>query len=92
MLQIIFPVAYVSIAIGKVLCAFAMHLTFLKVTLVPGLVWPYYLTFAIHIVELELAFVQLTRVCKIILSEAMELSVLKVTFIVATFEFESPVA
>jgi len=88
-LNIISPLPYILVTIRKQLGAFTLHLAILKVTFESRLVGPYHHTFAVHIVILKFSFVQFARICEVILSEAMELTIEKFAFIVSTLKLES---
>lgn len=92
MLQIIFPIADVPVAVGEVFGAFSVHFSIFEVTFVPGLIWPDEGSFALHIVVLEFSFVEFARVCKVVLSISVELTVDEVSIVVASFEFEAAMA
>lgn len=92
MLEVVFPIANIPIAISKVLGAFTMHFSCLKITFIPRLIRPDHDTFAIHVVIFEFTLIELARISKVVLAVPVKLAVNKVSFIVAPLELKSAIA
>lgn len=90
--QVVLPLADVLVATDENLGAFTFHLPVLEVALVPGLIGPDHYTFTFHVIVVELTLIKFTRVRKVVLAAAMELTVQEVSFIKTTLELEFSLA
>ena len=91
-LHVIFPLSDEAIAAGPGLGSPSLHFTALELSFVHGLVGPHHLAFALHVVVLELALVEATRIGEVVLAHAMELTIDEVALVVPTFELEPALA
>lgn len=87
-LYVIFPLSDKSIAACPSLGTSSLHLSTFEFSFIDGLVRPHHLSFTLHVVVFELSFVKAARVSEVVLSDAMELTINEITFVVATFKLE----
>ena len=88
MLNIIFPLTDKSVSTAPDLGASAFHFAVPKLSFIVRLVRPSHFSFALHIVEFEIAFIKPARVSEVIPADSMELAIYEITFIVAAFKFK----
>lgn len=88
MLYVVLPLSDKPITACPDLGTSSFHLSIFKFSVVYGLVRPSHLAFALHVVVLELAFVEAAGVGEVVLSEAMELTIDEISFVIASFELE----
>jgi len=92
MLLVIFPLTYVSISVAKVLGPSSVQLANFEVALISWFVGPDHDALAVHVIQFEIAFVELAGIREVILPVAVELTIDEVAIVVASFEFEAAVA
>lgn len=88
-LLIVFPVTDISISVGIFFCTFSFYFAHFEFSLVSGLIWPYHYSLSVHIILLEITLVYFSRIRKIIDSFAVKFSILKLSFIISSFEFKA---
>ena len=90
--HIILPLTNVSVSICKELGTFTINLPAFEVSFESWLIRPGHDSLTFHVVVPEFSFVELTCVCKVILSSAMELAIDEITLVEATIELEATLA
>ena len=88
MLNIIFPLPDKSVSARPDLCASSFHFAVLKLSFVIRLIRPCHFTFALHVIEFEIAFIKPAGVREVVPADSMELTIYKIAFVVATFKFK----
>ena len=88
-LQVILPLTDVLVSAREDLRTLSFHLAVLEFTFIARLIGPDHDALALHVVQAELALVQLTRVSEIVLADAVELTVHEVSLVEAAFELET---
>jgi len=90
--HIILPLTNVSVSICKELGTFTINLPAFEVSFESWLIRPGHNSLTFHVVVLEFSFVELTCICKIILSGAMELAIDEIALVEATIELKATLA
>ena len=88
-LQVVFEAADVPVSIYLKLCTMSVHFSENELTLVSRAVREVHDSFALNVVVHKFSFVNFASVCEVVFSVAVELTLYKVAFVVASFELKS---